>query len=94
MTVVELEAGAKLHRHRGYSKLRKAEFVELLENRTQNKSKKQNYCKEREHQKGKKNHSPFLLKKKRKIKRLKKKLRTIKQSSKRTKRKKNIKEVN
>lgn len=35
MTVVELEAGTKLHRHRGYSKLRKAEFVELLENRTQ-----------------------------------------------------------
>lgn len=88
MTVVELEAGAELHRHRGYSKLRKAEFVELLENRTQNKSKKKNYCKEREHQKGKK---PFPIspkKKKRKIERLKKKLRTIKQSSKRTKRKK------
>lgn len=65
MTVVELEAGAKLHRHRGYSKLRKAEFVELLENRTQNKSKKQNYCKEREHQKGKK---PFPISPKKKKK--------------------------
>lgn len=67
MTVVELEAGAKLHRHRGYSKLRKAEFVELLENRTQNKSKKQNYCKEREHQKGKK---PFPISPKKKKERL------------------------
>lgn len=93
MTVVELEAGTKLHRHRGYSKLRKAEFVELLENRTQT-SRKSKTIARKESIRREKNHSPFLLKKKRKIKRLKKKLRTIKQSSKRTKRKKNIKEVN
>ena len=32
MTVVKLKAEAKRHRHRGYSKLRKAEFAKLLEN--------------------------------------------------------------
>lgn len=94
MTVVELEAGAELHRHRGYSKLRKAEFVELLENRTQNKSKKQNYCKEREHQKGKK---PFAIspkKKKKKDWEIEKETKNNQAKLKKNKKEKNIKQVN
>lgn len=92
MTVVELEAGAKLHRHRGYSKLKKAEFVKLLENRTQNKSKKQNYCKEREHQKGKK---PFPISpKKKKDWEIEKETKNNQAKLKKNKKEKNIKQVN
>lgn len=93
MTVAELEAGAKLHRHRGYSKLKRLNLLNFWKTEPKT-SRKSKTIARKESIRREKNHSPFLLKKKRKIERLKKKLRTIKQSSKRTKRKKNIKQVN
>ena len=89
MTVVELEAGAKFTDTEATQNSERLNLLNFWKTEPKT-SRKSKTIARKESIRREKNHSPFLLKKKRKIERLKKKLRTIKQSSKRTKRKKTL----